>query len=609
MQRSSSDSTTSPAPISPFSSYSNASEATSDELPDLGAFTTVFRALGHFHQPRAPFVLPTTTSATHDPSATPDPASSVLFSPSETPDSDAQDGSTVWNRRPIASYLESYTADSSSSHSSSSPPSSNSGSHTEGEQDQPDGVDREHLEQLNEKAPSTDADAEAEASLGYLDGVLSFLAEERARFTAERERTDESAWRHVVEPRRKRRRRRSRTATSSTASATRGKHANDTDEDDSDSSPSPSPSRSSSPEPNAYKSTPATPPHRPSTLAHSRSTPSLRPSSSTTIDPRVIALRKLAHKLRMLFPADAASLNGVLAQSGSEFDPRGRVPKREDTLIHVFIDHSNILIGFLSHLKRVRHPFPTTSAKLRHLKQQLHMSHAALALILERGRPITRRVLVASSPLYQPMDEAERLGYEVRVYARVPDTGGGQDREREREGGRRRGVHRKKTSVGGNSNTSTDDSSGAQAQALSRSLAASARHSSAVTPTGNHSSSSNNNTSNTSPGTTARIRYREQGVDELLQLKLHQALADVDGVPPTNATIVLATGDGNVGQFNDDGFLGPVRTALKRGWRVELYAWEEGLSRAWMREFGEGPWRDRFRVIGMEAFAADLLDI
>ena len=74
-----------------------------------------------------------------------------------------------------------------------------------------------------------------------------------------------------------------------------------------------------------------------------------------------------------------------------------------------------------------------------------------------------------------------------------------------------------------------------------------------------------------------RIRYREQGVDELLQLKLHQALAAEDDVPE-GATIVLATGDGNVGQFNEEGFLGPVRTALKRGWKVELYSWVGGLS-------------------------------
>ncbi|KAJ7469413.1 hypothetical protein B0H11DRAFT_2283858 [Mycena galericulata] len=68
--------------------------------------------------------------------------------------------------------------------------------------------------------------------------------------------------------------------------------------------------------------------------------------------------------------------------------------------------------------------------------------------------------------------------------------------------------------------------------------------------------------------TPPKIKYREQGVDELLQFKLHQALAALDGPPPPNATI--------------DGFLRPVRTALKKGWRVELYAWEEGLSRAWM---------------------------
>lgn len=52
-----------------------------------------------------------------------------------------------------------------------------------------------------------------------------------------------------------------------------------------------------------------------------------------------------------------------------------------------------------------------------------------------------------------------------------------------------------------------------------------------------------------------KVKYREQGVDELLQLKLHQALADTDDVPE-GSTIVLATGDGNMGQFSEDGFLG-----------------------------------------------------
>ena len=46
-------------------------------------------------------------------------------------------------------------------------------------------------------------------------------------------------------------------------------------------------------------------------------------------------------------------------------------------------------------------------------------------------------------------------------------------------------------------------------------------------------------------------------MDELLQLKLHQALAATDDVSE-GSTIVLATGDGNMGQFNEEGFLGKI---------------------------------------------------
>jgi len=73
-------------------------------------------------------------------------------------------------------------------------------------------------------------------------------------------------------------------------------------------------------------------------------------------------------------------------------------------------------------------------------KPRSHLWHAALALILERGRPISRRsfclsfcsasdefllgrVVVTSSPLYQPMESIEHLGYDLRVYMRVPDLG------------------------------------------------------------------------------------------------------------------------------------------------------------------------------------------
>jgi hypothetical protein len=231
---------------------------------------------------------------------------------------------------------------------------------------------------------------------------------------------------------------------------------------------------------------------------------------------------------------------------------------------------SNILIGFLNYARR----------HTSHSGRKRRLSHAALALLLERGRPITRRCLVTSSPLYQSMDTAEQLGYEVRVLERVPDSGDGQDRRP--PGNNVNGDSGRKGYLRGSSDSDkgVGGSGGAGV---------------------------------TAPGSGAprngRVRYREQGVDELLQLKLHQAIADTDA-PLPGATIVLATGDGNVGQFSDEGFLGPVRTALKKGWRVELYAWEEGLSRAWRREFGEGtPWKDMFRIIKMEDFGEDLLEV
>jgi hypothetical protein len=234
------------------------------------------------------------------------------------------------------------------------------------------------------------------------------------------------------------------------------------------------------------------------------------------------------------------------------------------------------------------------------------------------------------------MESAEQLGYEVRVYARVPDTGDGQDRRPNNSNhgngsgngnltvgdpakGQRHSAYSKShaRNISGGTSTESELSTSATTTGVSQHFT---RHQGAPRPSPHSSNATQPPTTSPNathhngingqllPATPTRIRYREQGVDELLQLKLHQAIADVD-VPPPNATIVLATGDGNVGQFNEDGFLGPVRTALKKGWHVELYAWEEGLSKAWMREFGEGPFKERFRVIGMEQFGADMVEV
>lgn len=73
-------------------------------------------------------------------------------------------------------------------------------------------------------------------------------------------------------------------------------------------------------------------------------------------------------------------------------------------------------------------------------------------------------------------------------------------------------------------------------------------------------------------------RYKEQGVDEILHLKILQMLNTRSTPAPDGSTIVLATGDAKGGQFNRDGFLGAVREAIKRGWMVELWSFSEGTS-------------------------------
>ncbi|CDO73357.1 hypothetical protein BN946_scf185008.g120 [Trametes cinnabarina] len=614
MTHSFTESSISPSPFSPFSTYSVASGVTSDgeiastyrndssnykagtDAPDLGAFTTVFRALNNLNRGQ--------TSGANVRNATP----TSSFALSQSDDSDPVQGPPGWATRRSTAYLTASLPGSPARGRSVHPSDSDATA-----SDYDDGTELE--------VPIEDEHSVDRPSLGYLDQTLTFLAAEREKLAAKREQrgnnsaaSDSASFNVPSSARRKRRRKRNRSAqdTRRTAyvDAARTETANGSadavdeasaDNEDGDTSSSSVDASSSSAN---YKTTPGTPSilrrekqkqradvAQNPRLHHSKSTPTLKPNHNLHVmtksfDARTIQLRTLAHKLRLLFPSEANALSAILSRdftSSLTFaDPRGPVPQSQDTLIHVFIDHSNILIGFITYVRR----------HLQHVVRkfkQTHLSHAALALVLERGRPVTRRVLVTSSPLYQPMLSAEELGYEVRIYARVPDTGDGADRQRTH--------HARADSVG------TLPIEAGPSRARSRPQTHTRGHAKKPSVSGN---GNGNSTSTDSDSAGAmRVRYREQGVDELLQLKLHQAIVAVDVVPP-GGTIVLATGDGNTGEFNEDGFLGCVRTALKKGWRVELYAWEGGLSRMWVREFGEC---EGFRIIMLDAFATDLLEI
>ncbi|CAE6383170.1 unnamed protein product [Rhizoctonia solani] len=288
---------------------------------------------------------------------------------------------------------------------------------------------------------------------------------------------------------------------------------------------------------------------------------------------KVARLRMLANTLARHFPEDAGALRRAAEGGG------GTGFERQENLLYVFVDHSNILVGFLEYLKKNPQLLPPSAGSPRRLKPKI--LHTALVLFLERGRPCARRILVASSPLHQPLDGVVGMGYEVSVLQRVEikEGDGASPSPRPRRAGE----------IG----SSEDDKNNPGAPSL-------ARTNSSARKTPNH---------RRTPSDSGRPRYREEAVDELLQLKLLQTILDT-----TPATIVLATGDGASSQFNPDGFVGCVRRAVERGWMVELVGWEEGVSRAW-RELerdvaGRGPRaKGGFRIVGLERWVGELIDL
>lgn len=258
---------------------------------------------------------------------------------------------------------------------------------------------------------------------------------------------------------------------------------------------------------------------------------------------------RLAARLLKKFPGKAAPVEGdrlkaidVVCKNDS---PDG---------IHVFVDSSNIFIGFFNALKKARGINKNAYTKYPPL------AYHSLAMIMERGRGVGKRVLVGSSrdnirPDY--MIEAAQCGYEVSTLERV-------EKYKEAKVTRGSDIETYRRRSGGYSSSS----SGSEAPL------------------------------------NAFKTVTEQGVDEILHMKMLESIVDMK----EPSTMVLATGDAAVAEYSA-GFFRNVERALEKGWRVEVVAWKESMSYAYRnRDFLE-KWKGKFMVVELDEFQEELLGI
>ncbi|KAI0097441.1 hypothetical protein GGR51DRAFT_468656 [Nemania sp. FL0031] len=231
--------------------------------------------------------------------------------------------------------------------------------------------------------------------------------------------------------------------------------------------------------------------------------------------------------------------------------------------LHIFVDMSNIHIGFCNSWKisqnipidrRVRAPA---------------FNFQILASIMERNRPVKKKVLASSVPSHvvsrtqwpQHFVDAEKQGYKTSILSRVPKLSPV-----------KHGRRRKTTTQGpgvihpANMVTSGDEST----EDLGR------------------------------PG--YETRNGEQGVDEILHLNMMNSILDDMQEP---GTMILATGDAAQAEFSE-GFLEYASRALSQGWDLELVTWKATVSSAWMNPVFRTKCGERFRIIYLDNFLAEL---
>lgn len=285
---------------------------------------------------------------------------------------------------------------------------------------------------------------------------------------------------------------------------------------------------------------------------------------------------------------------------------------REDG-IHIFIDYSNISIGYMQKVQNTRTDLETpirgranvqTFNQVSHLRHDaksrgeslwmnIQLSFESLVLLLERGRPVAKRVLAGSTRHDPAIAKAKAIGYDVKILEKVYKDEG--VHERDRRAAALASPYNTLPPPPDRQTLSMVSSKMNVSPRIAKYLVASSKAPSVpITPPTSAQSSPDRAATAASK---SNGRWVEQAVDEILHNKIYESVIDA-AVP---STIVLATGDGAAAEFSD-GFVAAVERALNRGWKVELVAWRKTTNYHWRSREWKKKWGDRFRIIQLDGW-------
>ena len=215
------------------------------------------------------------------------------------------------------------------------------------------------------------------------------------------------------------------------------------------------------------------------------------------------------------------------------------------------------MIGFHDALKMSRGQSITQRIRRR------DFSFHNLSLILERGRPAAKRIVVGSDN-FPALLEAKQIGYETNILDRVHKAKGLTPRQKRYS----------------NANGSGGPGGGG----------------------GGGQSGTGSGSETTAAVQFAPEKWVEQAVDEILHLKMMESVVDAEEA----STMVLATGDAAEAEYSG-GFLKMVERALGKGWKIELASFKHNTSGAYKRRGFRQKWGERFKIVELDDFVEVLL--